>query len=592
MDNFAQSWLDIQCKVITGCCCALLLMIEPDGSALLPLAQWPANSREPLELLTISQLALKKGVSVINQNVLAPESDQQAFDYFASPIFIDTHLVGVIAVKTALQSEQNQQQILAALDQGKKWLELSELLTAQPQTGSSKDFYATVVSLAAACLDQDTYNETLIALITELTRQFQCERVSIGEVKRNHAEIIALSNSANFDSRANLMRTLANAMDEAVDQDRIIVHPPAKQQPGYISRAHLELAKKYGSGSICTLPLIYQDSTFAAMTLERSEENPFAPATVLLLEQTLSLLSPFLHLKRTEEQGLPYKIGSSLKKQLSGLFGLNHLGLKLSAVALILLLGATNTIKGDFKIHADAVLEGKVQRVVAAPMQGFILTADARAGDTLKKGELMAMMDDADLKLEAVKLASQQQQIAREYREAMSDRDLVKVSVLSAQLEQVKAQLQLINEQLQRTSIVAPFDGVVIEGDLSQSLGSPVERGASLFKMAPLEGYRVVLNVNERLISYVQAGQTGALALSSLPEQHIPLTVEKITAVSRVEGGNNIFRVEASLHNHSDLLRPGMAGVGKINAGQKPLLWIWTHELVDWASLWFWSWWP
>jgi RND family efflux transporter MFP subunit len=588
MDNFAQSWLDIQCEVITGCCCALLLMTEPGGNTLRPLAQWPDN-KEPLGLLAISQLALKKGSSIINPKVPAPEPDQQAFDYFASPIFIDTHLVGVIAVKTTLQPEQNHQQILAALDQGKKWLELA---TAQAQIGRPKDFYSTVVSLAAACLDQDTYKKTLIALITELTLQFQCERVSIGEIKQNHTEIIALSNSASFDARVNLMKTIANAMDEAVDQDRIIVYPPTEQQSNCINRAHLELAKKYGAGSICTLPLVYQDSVFAAMTLERSEDNPFTPATILLLEQTLSLLSPFLHLKHAEEQGLPDKIYRSLKKQLSELFGINHLGLKLSVTALIFLLGAASIITGDFRIHADAVLEGKVQRVVAAPMQGFILTADARAGDTLKKGQLMATMDDADLKLEAVKLSSQQQQYAREYREAMSDRDLVKVSVLSAQLEQVKAQLQLITEQLQRTAIVAPFDGVVIEGDLSQSLGSPVERGASLFKIAPLAGYRVMLNVSERLISYVQAGQTGTLALSSLPEQHIPLTVEKITAVSRVEGGDNVFRVEASLPDPSDLLRPGMAGIAKINAGQKPLLWIWTHELVDWLTLWFWSWWP
>lgn len=589
MDNFAQNWLDIQCKIITDCYCALLLMIEPASNTLLPMAQWPPGNKEPIQLLTIAQLALKKGIPIVNPKVLAPESEQQAFDYFASPIFIESHLVGVIAVKTTIQSEQNQQQILAILDQGKKWLELS---TAQSQISSSKDFYSIVVSLAVACLDQDTYNETLIALITALTQQFQCERVSIGEIKHNHTEIVALSHSAKIDSRANLMRTLANAMDEAVDQDRIIVHPSTDNQPNYINRAHLELSRKYGTGSICTLPLIYQDSIFAAITLERSEENPFAPTIVLLLEQTLSLLSPFLQLKREDEKSLPDKICSRLKKQLSGLFGLKQLGLKLSAVAIILLLGAASAIKGDFRIHADAVLEGKVQRVVAAPMQGFILTADARAGDTLKKGELMATMDDADLKLEAVKLSSQQQQSAREYREAMSDGDLVKISVLSAQLEQVKAQLQLVNEQLQRTSIVAPFDGVVIEDDLSQSLGSPVERGASLFKMAPLEGYRIVLNVNERLISYVQAGQTGTLALSSLPERHLPLTVEKITAVSRAEDGNNIFRVEASLHNHSDLLRPGMAGVGKINAGQKPLLWIWTHELVDWVTLWFWSWWP
>ena len=582
MEHFAQNWLAIQCKLITDCCCALLLIIEPDSKNLQPLAHWPPASKEPFQLLTIAQLSLKNSAPVINQQVLA--SEQQAYDYIAAPIFIASQLVGVIAVKTSAQSEQQQQHILALLEQGQSWLELA---TAKPQA----DFYTTVVSLVATCLDQDRYNEALIALITALNQQFQCERVSIGELKHQHSEIVALSNCAKFDAKANLMRSLGYAMDEAVDQDSIIVYPPAMQS-NIITRAHLELARKYGTGAICTLPLSYRDSIFAVITLERSEEQPFAPETVRLLEQTLALLSPFLQLKHEDEQHLLAKIGSDLKKKLSRLFGLKQLGLKLSAMSISLLLVAASVLNGDFKIHANAVLEGKVQRVVAAPMQGFILTAEARAGDTLKKGAMMAAMDDSDLKLEAVKLDSQQQQALREYREAMSGRDLVKVSVLSAQLEQVKAQLQLISEQLQRTVIVAPFDGVVIEGDLSQALGSPVERGDSLFKMAPLEGYRIVLKVNERLIAFVHPGQTGALALSSLPEQPIPLTVEKITAGTRTEDGNNIFRVEASLSTHADLLRPGMAGVAKIVAGQKPYLWIWTHELKDWVILWFWSWYP
>ncbi len=583
MENFAQQWLGIQCKLINDCCCAMLLMREIDSNTLQALAQWPADSKECLQLLTIAQLSVKSGDTRINHQVIG--SEQQVFDYFASPIFIASQLVGVIAVKTTAQSEQNQAHILALLEQGKHWLELS---TAK----QAVDFYSTVVSLATSCLDQDSYNEALIALITALTRQFQCERVSIGELKHKHMEIVALSNSAKFDSKANLMRSLGYAMDEAVDQDRIIVYPPTEIHTNTIHRAHQELARKYGTGAICTFPLMNQDSIFAAITLERSEEQPFTPETIRLLEQTLSLLSPFLQLKHADEKSLLNKVGSDLQKQLFRLFGLKQAGLKLFALAITVLLIAATIINGDFRVHANAVLEGKVQRVVAAPMQGFILTANARAGDMLKQGELMATMDDTDLKLEAVKLDSQKLQAAREYREAMSNRDLVKVSVLNAQLEQVTAQLQLVTDQLQRTTIVAPFDGVVIEGDLSQALGSPVERGDSLFKMAPLEGYRIVLKVNERLISYVHAGQTGQLALSSLPEQHLPLTVEKITAVAKAEDGNNIFRVEAGLLTHNTLLRPGMAGVAKINAGRKPYLWIWTHELLDWLKLWLWSWSP
>ena len=40
------------------------------------------------------------------------------------------------------------------------------------------------------------------------------------------------------------------------------------------------------------------------------------------------------------------------------------------------------------------------------------------------------------------------------------------------------------------------------------------------------------------------------------------------------------------------MLRPGMEGIGKINAGREPMVWIWTHEIIDWLRLWFWSWWP
>ena len=40
------------------------------------------------------------------------------------------------------------------------------------------------------------------------------------------------------------------------------------------------------------------------------------------------------------------------------------------------------------------------------------------------------------------------------------------------------------------------------------------------------------------------------------------------------------------------MLRPGMQGIGKINAGQERMIWIWTHEIIDWLRLWVWSWWP
>ena len=72
------------------------------------------------------------------------------------------------------------------------------------------------------------------------------------------------------------------------------------------------------------------------------------------------------------------------------------------------------------------------------------------------------------------------------------------MTVLAAQISQTEAQLALVEDRLARATLVAPFDGVVVSGDLSQRLGSPVQLGDALFEVAPLDAYRVVLQVDER----------------------------------------------------------------------------------------------
>jgi len=249
-------------------------------------------------------------------------------------------------------------------------------------------------------------------------------------------------------------------------------------------------------------------------------------------------------------------------------------------------------VEADFRITANAVLEGEVQRVVAAPISGYLLSSAVRAGDTISSGQIMASLNDSELKLELARLNGGLQKYRREYREAQSTRDLVGLRVIKEQINQIVAETELIEQQLQSIHLTAPFDGVVIEGDLSQSLGSPVERGDTLFKIAPLDDYRIILKVDEREIAYVEQGQQGLLTLSSLSQQSMPIRIERITSVAKAEDGANFFRVEASLPESSVNLRPGMEGIGKINAGRESLAWIWTHEFIDWFRLWVWSWWP
>jgi RND family efflux transporter MFP subunit len=245
-----------------------------------------------------------------------------------------------------------------------------------------------------------------------------------------------------------------------------------------------------------------------------------------------------------------------------------------------------------FSISSDSVLEAEICRTVVAPQDGYIATAHVRAGDRVREGDPLATLDDRELRLELRKWQSQRAQLLKEYRKALAGSARAEVAILTAKRAQAEAQLKLVERQLTRAKLIAPFSGLVVRGDLNQALGSPVKRGEVLYEIAPTNKYRVVLKVDERDIGLVSLGHRGRLKLSGIPDNSVNITVDRLTPVSSPAGGRNFFRVEAVMDDHSDLMRPGMEGIAKIEIGQEKLLWIWTRRLVGWLRLFVWNWLP
>jgi RND family efflux transporter MFP subunit len=390
----------------------------------------------------------------------------------------------------------------------------------------------------------------------------------------------------------NVVRAIESAMDEAMDQKAIVVYPPPEDAPPLITREHAELARTQEAASLCTVPLDHGGTIYGAITLERLSDKPFDSSTVELAKTIAAMVGPVLEVKLKEDRPLIAKIGSSGVTLAKNLFGPRHFALKLATIAIAAVVLFFYFAKGDYRVKAPTSLEGTVQRIISAPFNGYVAEAPARPGDVVREGGLMARLDDRDLKLERIKWSTEQEQLLVQQSEALAKHDRAQFGILHAKIEQAKAQLNLLDEQLSRAKVTAPFDGVVTAGDLSQSLGSPVERGQTLFEVAPLGGYRVIVQVDERDIAQVKEKQRGDLVLPSLPGQYFPLTVSQITPVSTQKEGRNYFRVEAQLDEPSLRLRPGMEGVGKIMIDRRRLIWIWTHELVEWVSLKIWTWWP
>src|SRR5262249_21853512 len=164
---------------------------------------------------------------------------------------------------------------------------------------------------------------------------------------------------------------------------------------------------------------------------------------------------------------------------------------------------------GEHRVTAKTVLEAEVQRAAVAPFDGYVRVAPVRAGDTVTAGALLAWLDDKDLILEQPKWSAEREKLVQPQRDAVAKHDRSNIDPLKPHIFQAESQLALANEKLSRTQVLAPFAGIVISGDLSQMLGSPVEKGKTLFEIAPLDSYRLIIQVDERDVRYIAVGQKG-----------------------------------------------------------------------------------
>lgn len=592
LEAAAKIWLALQCAMLSGVTRGLLVIGKPDSGAYSPVSFWPEAHKGSLGLSEAVELALHEQRGVLRDKGHVDPETQQPVCEIGYPLMLDAQLYGVVAIELAVRNEHAMRASMRQLQWGSAWLELFLRREEGKKYLPADHQLATVLELIAVGLEQEQFQDAATAVATELASLLSCERVSIGFAEGRYIKVRAVSHSAEFAKKSKLITSIGLAMDEALEQMTTLVYPPSEQNTAQTLICHEKLVREQGSGTLCTIPFCNSDAVYGAMTLERAPNQVFDRQTVELCETIASLIGPILENKRKQDLWLIHKAWLVLKQHYRNLLGPAHAGLKLGVFLSLLLLLFCLFATGEYRIAADTHLEGAIQRVIATPFDGYISEAYVRAGDIIQEGAALAKLDDHELLLEKAKLESEREQYLKEYRDALGQAERSKVSILQAQLQQVEARLSLNASQLAHIDLRAPFAGVIVSGDLSQKLGSPSQRGEVLFEIAPLDAYRVILEVDERDIAYVRNQQSGELVLTGHAEQVIPFEVSKITPVSEVKEGRNFFRVEASLKQALGFLRPGMKGVGKIQAGEHKLVWIWSKNLLDWMRLTFWTWWP
>jgi multidrug efflux pump subunit AcrA (membrane-fusion protein) len=592
-EAFCSSWLALQCGQIDGVAGAVVLLGSPDeGRPFTPVAFWPDRQHDLKHLAAVAERALTERRGLVlkrpspNGNGKGPRYD------VAYPIQANRRLYGVVVLDVDPRPERELDGVMRQLQWGSAWLEVLHHRDATVVRQAPAERLQAVVDVVATTVGEARFRGAAMAFVTTLATKLACDRVSLGFLKKGAIEIVALSHSAQFGEDTNLLRAIAAAMEETLDQGSGVVFPLAADRQIQVTRAHDELARQYGNGAICSVPISHGRGYAGVVTLERPADQPFDDATVKFCEAIVGVAGPILQTQQRDDRPLWRKVADAGRTQLEHLIGAGHSVLKLSVIGAVCLIVLMTFVDGDYRVTAKTSIEPAIRRALSAPVNGYIGEARLRAGDTVRQGQLLAKLDDRELQLERSRWRSQEEQSLKQYYEALGNRNAPQAQVLAAQIDQARAQGALIDDQLARMQVSAPFDGVIVAGDWSQALGAPIERGQVLFEVAPLDAYRIILQVDERNITDVNVGRRGRIILSGLPTEPLPISVVKITPVSTASEGRNYFRVEAQLEGKTRPLQPGMEGVGKIEIDRRKLIWIWTHEVVDWLRLQLWYWLP
>lgn len=183
-------------------------------------------------------------------------------------------------------------------------------------------------------------------------------------------------------------------------------------------------------------------------------------------------------------------------------------------------------------IYATGTVEPTVMLPLAPRVGGRLAERRVDEGAKVRKGQLLARLDDADL---AGSVDEQQARLAyaRQQHERVStlaargfvtagEADRTQAELLAAQ-----AALRRLRAQRDFTALLAPADGTIIRRD--GEVGQYISPGQALFVLACCAPLRVTADIDEEDINRVRIGQPVLLKADALPGQVFDGTVSEVT---------------------------------------------------------------
>ena len=205
-------------------------------------------------------------------------------------------------------------------------------------------------------------------------------------------------------------------------------------------------------------------------------------------------------------------------------------------------------------IYATGTVEPTVMLPIAPRVAGRLIELKADEGSTVRKGQTLARLDDADLASTVDELEARARYAQSQYDRAQN---LVRQGFMAkAEIDRTRADVEAAEAAVKRAraqrndmSLVAPADGLIIRRD--GEIGQFIPAGQAVFYLSCCAPLRVTAEVDEEDIGRVHVGQKVALRADALPGRLLDGTVSDVTP--KGDPIARSYRVRVKLDNPTEL---------------------------------------
>jgi hypothetical protein len=425
------------------------------------------------------------------------------------------------------------------------------------------------------------------AMLAELETRYGLELAAVGFVQNNRVQVAAVSGVDDLRPCNPGLQIIRAAMEECLDRGAVIV-ASSQDLSADDCRLHVQWSHNSQGNPVASLPLITVNETVAILSMSQGGGTKLTHEQVVLMQEELSGYAALVPLSQAANRSLRAHALADLKQGLRRIHdrGPVRIGTLLAAVMLFISWLAFGTLNHTFTV--PCTVKATDRRTIACPRAGVLAELFVRPGDRVQEGQLLAAIDASDDFLQRAELTAEIESLSALVDQAVGDRQAGQVRVNEAKKRSLEAQLAIVDASIAQAQIRAPHDGLILEGDLRERLGSRLELGVPLFELARSDRASIELRIPERLVLAANDCIEAEFASAAEPDRTYHLDRLSIAPASTIVNERNVFLGEASVEIDLGLLPPGMEGTARIDAGPRSAWWVMSHRTTDWLYLNFW----